>query len=338
MVDSFNTFELSVASGPSALYANGNQQLLFKLKASKRDSTGATVSLSQKEIESLRIALDTYTYDKSKPGDLNQDILKMNMHSNLGHYGIWVASLESNGFEFYPSSTNEYLDEASVAERAKNPQANEYFIYVSCLEKETPVVSLCAFIECDDGYIYCTNKKKWAITDGKESNTAFDYKLDVSVLTPPQLAEENITVNPEGSESEDGFYDIAYPFKITYPNNSVVAQKSISVTPAGMIQWEYPDPGVYQASYTGYAPPKATAYIFDPSIPTGPQTVPIPKKRDSQAALVLVSRNTIAYEPGHSRGPCIIAITDVYGNTHNLICQFLSSTGKGRDQLVIKVV
>ncbi|EOZ4641869.1 hypothetical protein ACQRKX_004897 [Enterobacter cloacae] len=332
--------ELMLLSPSPRLYVNGRQQVLLRVRATMKEGS-TEVPLTETEIASLRIVLDTYSYVKGEHDDDNNAVVPREAFKTLGVYGEWESSKTDKEYAEFPAGHSGEHDNAFASFlRRQDMKAGDYFFFLSCRKAgRVRSVPFTALLKTDDGDRYCTNKKRWDAAGTEFSWSGGGGPVMVDPVDPPKLTAEHITAPPDAEPPEHGFYNIVHPFSIVYEyGGRPVGQKSMTAEHAGIIQWPTPDYGQTQASFTGYAPPGATAYTFNPANPTGPQQLPVPLPRPDQGAIVLCGRNDVDYQDGTINGNWKITIMDIYGNEHKVSVAFSSPTGNGRHSLTLTVL
>lgn len=283
--------------------------------------------------------LDNYSYSKGQDDDASEQVISWGKFNHLPPFGNWESTLSDRGYEPFPvafaSEVNTDIRPDSIM---PGDLREDMYIYLSCSSLGAiRVVPFCVLITVGE-VRYCTNSKKWD-AEGKETGTNFGYKVNLQPEAAPRLSEDGIRATLNGEPVEDGFYNIDYVLDVFYPGRSDrIAQRHMTMDPDGMIQWDYPDPDRYKASFTGYAPPGASAYVFNTKNPTGSSDKPLPIVRSDQGVIVLCGRNDIPFAPGTDNGPCALSLTDVYGNEHRASVTFSGQTEEGRHHLNLKVL
>lgn len=335
------TFKLIRVSASDKAYTNGVQQIKFKIELAFNDKlTGRPGVPTETELDSLTIAFA----DESR-----------RLPPDTGSATGWVTSPGVASAEDITYDKG-YLSHPGTAARpdaghpglSSSPQASVFrYFYVANRGGAAQRLSLCAYVECDDGWKYLTNGKRFD-DEGFEHVADHDSREDVVGVTPEAWSidsypwERDILSGDEGgSESRshpDYNPDSVHRYTLSFkdPRGIVIGIRSMVVSPKGMIQWHDKVQGEYRACFTGYAQPGSTELIWDSAVPVGPTALPTLSSADQkQAVIVLVGRQDIAYENGKPNGPLTLTTTDWYGNTNTLKVRFKSTIGEGRWTLVL---
>lgn len=338
------TFELERISASDMVYVNGLQQIKLKAELAFTDlTTGNPGKPTAEELASLTVAF--------KDGGLA-------LPADNGSTPGWVTSpgvasssdtTYDKGYLPYPGSNRPATADHS------SPRASTFaYFYVTCrggpIQKET----LCAYVKCRDGWVYRTNGTN---TDpcGNEYSGNSDSTVAVQGMAKevgdidryPWVRDvlsgddDGIDRSVESAEevdpdviNPDSVHRYSLSFKDKFDNE--VGIRSLTVEPAGMIQWHDKVAGEHRACYTGYAAPNSTDLQWNPNVPTGSLPKPyLPSVDERKGVVVLVGRQDIAFASGKPAGPCKLSTTDWYGNTNTLSVRFESTIGDGRWKLVL---
>lgn len=335
------TFKLVRVSASDKAYTNGVQQIKFKVELAFNDKlTGKPGVPTETELASLTIAFT----DESR-----------RLPPDTGTATGWmtspgVASAEDTtydkGYLAHPAGTGHL--KAAYPGPASSPHSSVFrYFHVANRGGAAQRMSLCAYVECDDGWKYLTNGKRFD-DEGVEHVADHDSREDVEGVTPETWAidsypwERDILSGDEGgSESRsqpDYNPDSVHRYTLSFrdPRGIVIGIRSMVVSPGGMIQWHDKVQGEHRACFTGYAQPGSTRLIWDGAVPVGMTALPtLPSADEKQGVIVLVGRQNIAYESGKPNGPLTLTTTDWYGNTNTLKVRFKGTLGEGRWTLVL---
>lgn len=326
-----NRFEVRLASGSGKLWTNGRQQVQVEIEVQVSDASGKTVPLSETERSSLRLAVSRYRYGGEDNTDDNDYVILPDTFRAYGQFGEWQASETSNGYREHPDSG-----------KAENGAVKTEFFdyYLACrTDGGTARMEVCALLTLDTGERYCTNGLTWD-ADGNEEHNSFTSKVELIRVPAPSLSEVLLEVTELNGDNPGGYYNHFRTLNLQYQRTGAASIRKMTLhadTP-GMIQWNYPDSGNQDATYTAYASPGDTVFSVSQGLPpeannTKPE---LPAGLKGNAVVALCGRTSIPYSASYDRfrGPCDLILEDVYGNIWLCQMNFLGKTGEaGREDV-----
>lgn len=309
-------FEIELTSASGRQYANGRQQVEVTLSV----QTKPDIEITQEQLDSLCIVQVT------AEGEF------IPLSTTPVQNGWWLTA-EKNEYDYFPDAALDAartivndLDKRSALDPHAEPVHQRIFYPVTLA-------------------LGGSTKKLWAkITKDNENeyitNNIFVSDVTLTGVTPPRFSVISDYVFDRelvsGSESSGMF---VYEYQL-YPITTTI--KSVTMFPAGMIQWNDKASDEFHASYVGYAGPAESNFRFNEEIVTGPnfERATIVSHNDPGKMTVLLQGaiNT----PYHTasavtwNGPCSIGAIDANGNEHHLKIRFKGETGfENRTQLTL---
>nr|WP_157504525.1 hypothetical protein [Luteibacter rhizovicinus] len=351
------TLKLAKVSSSDKVYVNGLAQIKVKIEYAITDLiTHKPAELTAAELKSLTIGF----YD-------GMDALPIDIGPK------WVTSLgvdEDYNAKYYkgylPYPDGSKRDAGERIEPPPSPQASRFcYFYVACYGNLYESVTLCARVQCRDGWIYASNGTS-IDPCGAEHDSGFESSLpiygvkpevgkisqfpwvrDVLVGDDHGIEAHGKGVNPEstvgGDEGGTRKPRVTNPVSVHRYTLSFIDKwgnevgiRFVELEPKGMIQWHDKGTGDFRACFTGYAVPDSKELLWNTAVPVGDTPLPtLPSSEETKAAIVLVGRQDILYQDGKPNGPCTVKATDSYGNTTTLHVKFAGTIGDGRWELVL---